>query len=87
MRIKYEDMVKEFTRVLEKKGFLPEDAADAAMIFAQNSLAGVYSHGLNRFPRFVTYLEKGSIDPSARATCEMSMGSWSAGTATVASAL
>ena len=74
MRIKYEDMVKEFTRVLEKKGFPPQDAADAAMIFAQNSLAGVYSHGLNRFPRFVTYLEKGSIDPSARATCEMSMG-------------
>ena len=65
MRIKYEDMVKEFTRVLEKKGFPPQDAADAAMIFAQNSLAGVYSHGLNRFPRFVTYLEKGSINPSA----------------------
>ena len=35
---------------------------------------GVYSHGLNRFPRVVSYLEKGEIDPNARATCEMKMG-------------
>ena len=41
MRVRYEDMIKEFTRVLEKKGFPPQDAADAALIFAQNSLAGV----------------------------------------------
>ena len=29
---------------------------------------------LNRFPRVVSYLEKGEIDPNARATCEMKMG-------------
>lgn len=74
MRVQYEDMVKEFARVLEKHGFAAQDAQDAAVIFAQNSLAGVYSHGLNRFPRFVSYLEKGSIDPAAKATCEMRMG-------------
>lgn len=74
MRVPYETMVREFARVLEKKGFTAQDAADAAEIFAQNSLAGVYSHGLNRFPRVVGYLEKGEIDPAARATCEMRMG-------------
>ena len=74
MRVPYDVMVKEFERVLEKKGFQPEDAKNAAVIFAQNSLAGVYSHGLNRFPRVVSYLEKGEIDPNARATCEMQMG-------------
>lgn len=74
MRVAYEDMVKEFARILEKKGFCPEDAQSAAIIFAQNSLAGVFSHGLNRFPRVVSYLEKGEIDPNARATCEMRMG-------------
>ena len=74
MRVAYEDMVKEFARVLEKKGFTQEDAQSAAVIFAQNSLAGVFSHGLNRFPRVVSYLEKGEIDPNAQATCEMKMG-------------
>lgn len=74
MRVNYDVMVNEFARVLEKKGFLPSDAQDAAVIFAQNSLAGVFSHGLNRFPRVVSYLEKGEIDPSAKATCEMRMG-------------
>lgn len=74
MRVKYEVMVNEFARVLEKRGFTPEDAKDAAMLFAQNSLAGVPSHGLNRFPRVVSYLENGGIDPKAKATCEMSMG-------------
>ena len=62
-RVAYEEMVAQFTRVLEKHGFTPADAKDAAVIFAQNSLSGVYSHGLNRFPRVVSYLEKGEIDP------------------------
>lgn len=74
MRVSYEDMVKEFTRVLAKHGFDEKSAADAASIFAQNSMAGVYSHGLNRFPRVVSYLEKGEITPDALSTCEMSMG-------------
>ena len=74
-RVAYEEMVAQFTRVLEKHGFIPSDAKDAAVIFAQNSLSGVYSHGLNRFPRVVSYLEKGEIDPLARAECISRMGS------------
>ena len=50
MRIAYETMLAEFERVLAKYGFSPERAHEAAEIFAQNSLAGVFSHGLNRFP-------------------------------------
>ena len=46
MRVQYDVMAKEFERVLAKKGFSPEDAKNAAVIFAQNSLAGGYSHGL-----------------------------------------
>lgn len=73
-RVPYEEMVSVFSRVLEKHGFLPEDAEAAAAIFAQNSLAGVYSHGLNRFPRLVSYLEKGEIDPRNRAECIAAFG-------------
>lgn len=74
MRVKYEDMVKEFKRVLAKNGFDEKGAEDAAVIFAQNSLAGVYSHGLNRFPRVVSYLKKGAITPDALPTCEAGLG-------------
>ncbi len=73
-RVPYETMVSEFKRVLVKKGFTEDRAEAAAGIFAQNSLAGVYSHGLNRFPRVVEYLEKGEIDPDIVATCELKLG-------------
>lgn len=74
-RVPYQEMVKQFAKVLESRGFLSSDARDAAEIFAQNSLAGVYSHGLNRFPRVVSYLDKGEIDPHAQATLTASFGS------------
>lgn len=73
-RVAYQEMVNEFARVLAARGFSAEDARAAAEIFAQNSLAGVYSHGLNRFPRLVSYLEKGVIDPKVRASCIQSFG-------------
>lgn len=76
MRVKYDTMVQEFKRVLMKKGFQEQNAEDAAVIFAQNSLAGVYSHGLNRFPRVVSYLDKGEIKPDNIATCDMAMGAF-----------
>lgn len=75
-RVPYETMVKEFKRVLTKKGFSEERGQAAAEIFAQNSLAGVYSHGLNRFPRVISYLEKGEIDPDIIATCEFRFGAF-----------
>ena len=74
MRIAYETMLAEFERVLTKYGFSPKRAHEAAEIFAQNSLAGVFSHGLNRFPRVVEYLRKGEIDPVSEAECIASFG-------------
>ena len=77
-RVSYEEMVREFHRVLVKKGFTDERAEAAAEIFAQNSLAGVYSHGLNRFPRVVEYLEKGALERASRfwpAECKACDGS------------
>lgn len=73
-RVTYQEMVNEFARVLRARGFSAEDANSAAELFAQNSLAGVYSHGLNRFPRLVSYLEKGVIDPAVRASCVATFG-------------
>ncbi len=41
MRVMYEDMVKQFERILSKHGFDPGSAAGAAYMFAGNSMAGV----------------------------------------------
>lgn len=74
MRVPYDVMKAEFERVLTKYGFSSKNADAAASIFAQNSMAGVFSHGLNRFPRVIEYLKKGEIDPEVQAECVMSMG-------------
>lgn len=74
LRVRYEDMLHEFERILKSRGFTEESALAAAEVFARNSLDGVYTHGINRFPRVVEYLDKGTIDPNAVAECEISMG-------------
>ncbi|MDQ8736199.1 3-dehydro-L-gulonate 2-dehydrogenase [Paenibacillus sp. LHD-38] len=68
MRIPYEEMKSEFKRIFMEKGFNEESAEQAATSFADNSCDGVYSHGVNRFPRVVQYIEKGYIKPNVKAT-------------------
>ncbi|MBN2180484.1 MAG: 3-dehydro-L-gulonate 2-dehydrogenase [Sedimentisphaerales bacterium] len=58
VRIPYQQMEAEFLLVLKKKGFSDDKAKTCASIFAQNSLDGVYSHGVNRFALFVKFVEK-----------------------------
>jgi 3-dehydro-L-gulonate 2-dehydrogenase len=48
--------------VLLRRGFTPERAALCARLFAETTRDGVYSHGVNRFPRFVRMIANGSID-------------------------
>ena len=82
MRIAYETMLAEFERVLTKYGFSPKRAHEAAEIFAQNSLAGVFSHGLNRFP-----CARARLIPPLRPSALPALVPWSAGTASAALAL
>ena len=46
-------------KILLSRNVLKEDAESLAEIFANNSLDGVYSHGANRFPRLIEYMDKG----------------------------
>jgi Malate/L-lactate dehydrogenases len=74
MRVKYEDMIKEFVRVLEKNGITGDDAALSAKLFADASAEGVYTHGLNRFPKYIYAIQKGTIKPDKRAVKVASFG-------------
>ena len=87
MRIAYETMLAEFERVLTKYGFSPKRAHEAAEIFAQNSLAGVFSHGLNRFPRVWNTCARARLIPPLRPSALPALVPWSAGMASAALAL
>lgn len=74
LRIKYDDMVETFEKILLKKGFSEDVAKRSSVLFAKNSLDGIYSHGVNRFPRVVSYIDKGFIKIDAEPSVEASIG-------------
>src|SRR4051812_9570683 len=63
--IPYAEMQACFVQVLMQLGFTAGRAEQCADIFVQNSLDGVYSHGVNRFPRFVRYVNEGIVKVDA----------------------
>ena len=75
MRIKFNILQAEFKRVLLSIGFTNEKAEKCAVIFAENSRDGVYTHGLNRFPTFVEFVRDGLVLPGAEPTRENAFGS------------
>lgn len=58
------------------RGFSPARAADCARLFSEADLDGVRSHGAARFPRFVSWVEKGHVLPAAEPVLEEALGSW-----------
>jgi len=61
LRIPFEQMQYEFKRILLDHQFTEDQANRCARIFAVNSLEGIYSHGVNRFERFIRHIQKGHI--------------------------
>ena len=51
IRVPFDALKAEFTRVLVEAGLASERAALVGKLIAENQLDGVYSHGLNRFPK------------------------------------
>lgn len=62
MRVPYYDMVSVFSEVLQKHGMDADAAGLSAKLFADSSADGVHSHGLNRFPRYISYIKEGYVD-------------------------
>ena len=68
IRIAPQDMTYQLHRILKSLGFPDEKAEKCAEIFTINTIEGVYSHGINRFPRFVKNIEQGLVHPEAEPT-------------------
>ena len=67
MKVSFEQLKAAFNRVLLSRGVAVETADACAEMFARTTESGVYSHGVNRFPRFIQQLDNGDIIPDAEA--------------------
>ncbi len=74
VRVPIEQMKQQFTDVLLSYGVEDSVAKICAEVIAQNSCDGVNSHGINRFPRLIKYIESGHIDINGRPECISSFG-------------
>lgn len=73
-RLKAEEVLSVLKAGLIKNGVGEEVAQASAALLVQNSLDGIYSHGVNRYPRIISYLQKGYIKPDNKPECIASFG-------------
>jgi 3-dehydro-L-gulonate 2-dehydrogenase len=65
------DEMQEFlTGILLKYGFTKLRSLECASVFTDSSLDGIYTHGVNRFSRFVQYVKEGYVNPDAMPSLE-----------------
>lgn len=64
-RIPYQHLEDTIAKAFVQAGMNAQKARTSARFHAEASRDGVYSHGLNRVPRFVEYLSKGLVDANA----------------------
>lgn len=74
LRIPFDDLHRAFIAALTHVGFTPERAELCARLFAETTLDGVYSHGANRFPRFLAMIRNGAVDVHATPQCMSAFG-------------
>lgn len=65
LRVEYREMENIFFNILTRHGFSESKARTCAQVFTENSIDGVYTHGVNRFPRFVQYVKDGYVHADA----------------------
>jgi 3-dehydro-L-gulonate 2-dehydrogenase len=68
------EMEAKLVMILLKYGFDKERAKQCAAIFTTSSVDGIYTHGINRFTRFVEYIRKEYINPGARPSLKKKAG-------------
>lgn len=61
LRVPYEELYGALLRAMEELGLKAGRAELCARLFAETTRDGVYTHGLNRFPRFVETVKNGSV--------------------------
>lgn len=65
LRIGYPDLCSALLRAVEHLGLRGDRANLSARLFAETTRDGVYTHGLNRLPRFAAMVRNGCVDVAA----------------------
>lgn len=73
-RVAFDEMKTTIKKAFMLVGMKEEKAEICAATHAGSSCDGVYSHGLNRVPRFVDYINKGWVDVDAEPVIEKKLG-------------
>ena len=68
LRVPNDDLYHALERAMQHLGLRGERAALCARLFTETTRDGVYTHGLNRFPRFAEMVANGCIDANAEPT-------------------
>ncbi len=76
LRLSREEISQVMQEKLVKHGVPGDVAADCANLLVENSIDGIYSHGVNRFPRIISYLDKGYIKAGNVPTLVESFGAF-----------
>jgi 3-dehydro-L-gulonate 2-dehydrogenase len=75
LRIPFVEVAERLAKVLGLLGFSTEPAQLCARLFAETTRDGVYSHGVNRFARFIAMVRNGSVDAKAEPRAAARFGS------------
>ncbi|MDF1570850.1 MAG: 3-dehydro-L-gulonate 2-dehydrogenase [Bacteroidales bacterium] len=75
MNVSFQQMQQVLYELFLTRSFSGEKARLLADVFSENTLSGVHSHGINRVPLFIEYVDKGIIHIDAEAEMAASLGS------------
>ena len=64
-RLPFEEVQRTLAGVLVRLGMVHDRAQTCARLFVETTRDGVYTHGVNRFPRYVATIKNGSVDVKA----------------------
>jgi 3-dehydro-L-gulonate 2-dehydrogenase len=74
LRVPFDDLLAALNRAMLRLGLEGDRAARCARLFAETTRDGVYTHGLNRFPRFAVSVANGSVNVHAEPTRTAGIG-------------
>jgi 3-dehydro-L-gulonate 2-dehydrogenase len=75
MRMAFEELAAPMEAILRARGMDGQRAELCARLFAETDRDGVYTHGVNRFPRFVRMIDANAIDILAVTAVSARVGS------------
>lgn len=75
LHIPFAELTSTLEQILLSHSFPPSAARICAEVFATNTLEGVYSHGVNRFPKFIEYVKAGYVNAHSHAVKVHAAGS------------